>query len=295
MFWIRTLTIAAAMAVTASSQAQVNIPSLASAHGYAVLGNSTVTNAGPSAITGDLGVSSPGISPTGFPPGTLVGTIHAGDPPAAQANADMALVYGALAGAASTVELTGQDLGGRTLAPGVYLFSSSAQLTGDLILDAKNDPYAVFVFQIASTLTTGTNSSVTLINQPVRSDRDGSVFWQVGSSATIGTGTAFTGSILAHTSITMVSQSSIADGRAMAIHGAVTMDNNMISIDSASHLLGDLNGDNNVTVVDAVFALRYVVEMPKPSIMQVRVGDLNGDGFLTVADAIQILQLSVGL
>jgi hypothetical protein len=295
MFWIRKLSFVAALAVTAGVQAQTRLPSLASAHGYAVLGGSTVTNAGPSDITGDLGVSSPGITPTGFPPGTLVGTLHAGDPDAAQAKADMALVYGALTGAASTVELTGQDLGGRTLPPGVYLFSSSAQLTGDLILDAGDDPHAVFIFQIASTLTTATRSSVRLINQPVRSAADGSVFWQVGSSATIGTGTSFTGNILAHTSITMVSQSSISDGRAMAIDGAVTMDNNAISMASASYLLGDLNFDGSVDVSDAVLSLQFLVGMTVPSNIQTAVGEMDGNGETTVDDAVIILRIAAGL
>ncbi len=295
MFSIRLLSFAAALVVSAGLQAQAKLPSLASARGYAVLGSSTVTNDGPTAITGDLGISSPGITPTGFPPGTLDGTINGGDPAAAQANADMAVVYGALANAASTVELTGQDLGGRTLAPGVYLFSSSAQLTGDLILDAQNNPYAVFIFQIASMLTTATNSSVTLINQPVRSGKDGSVFWQVGSSATLGTGTAFTGNILAYTSITLVSQTRIADGRAMAIHGAVTMDSNTVSRVSPSNLLGDLNGDGRVSVEDSTLVLQFVVGLKIPSALQMKVGDMNGDGTVTLRDAIMILQNAVGL
>ena len=135
-------------------------PSLGTAQSFAVLGGSTVTNTGPTIITGDLGVS-PGTAVTGFPPGIVTGgTIHAADAVALQAQSDTTTAYNDLAGQACTIDLTGQDLGGLTLVPGVYCFSSSAQLTGALTLDAEGDPNAVWVFQIGSTLTTASNSSV---------------------------------------------------------------------------------------------------------------------------------------
>ena len=122
----------------------------------------------------------------------------------------------------------GKTLGGLTLTSGVYCFSSSAQLTGTLTLDAQGDANASFIFQIGSTLTTASSSSVVFSN----GGQGGSVFYQVGSSATLGTGTDFTGNILALTSITLNTGATIDCGRALARNGAVTLDNNTISIDS---------------------------------------------------------------
>ncbi len=198
--------------------------SLGAAASFAVLGGSAVTNTGPSIITGDLGVS-PGSAITGFPPGIVTGgTIHAGDPLASQAHADAITAYNYFAGRPLNFDLTGQDLGGLTLTPGVYNFSTSAQLTGTLILNAQGNPNATFVFQIGSTLTTASNSAVLMIN----GGQSSNVFWQVGSSATLGAGTAFVGNILALTSITITTGASI-DGRALALNGAVTMDSNAVA------------------------------------------------------------------
>jgi len=119
--------------------------------------------------------------------------------------------------------LTGQDLGGLTLTPGVYHFDSSAQLTGTLRLDNSTNPNAVFVFQVGSTLTTASSSSVVLTGGP-----DDNVFWEIGSSATLGTSTAFEGNILALTSITLNTRASIGCGSALARNGAVTLDTNFI-------------------------------------------------------------------
>lgn len=200
-------------------------PSLGRAASFVVLGGSTVTSTGATAITGDLGVSSPGVSVTGFPPGTMArGAQHVGDPVANQAQADAQSAYAVLAGKPCTAPLTGQDLGGKTLPPGVYCFTSSAQLTGRLVLDGRGKRDGVWVFQIASTLTTATNSSVVMSKR----GRAGNVFWQVGSAATLGTGTAFAGNILAYSSITMNTAANLS-GRALA-REAVTMDSNIMRL-----------------------------------------------------------------
>jgi type VI secretion system secreted protein VgrG len=202
---------------------------LGTAGNFAVLGGTTVTNTGPSVIDGgDLGVS-PGSAITGFPPGIVMPpfTIHAMDAVALQAQNDLATAYNAAAGLLPHTDLTGQNLGGLTLTPGTYFFSSAAQLTGILTLNSQNDPNAQFVFQIGSTLTTASNSSVVTINGGLMPGC--TVFWQVGSSATLGTNTAFEGHILALASITMNTGATILDGSALARNGAVTLDSNHIS------------------------------------------------------------------
>lgn len=201
--------------------------SLGSAESFTVLAGSTVTSTGATTITGNLGVS-PGLAVTGFPPGIVAGgTIHAGDATAAQAQIDVTLAYTTLAGQACDVDLTGQDLGGLTLTEGVYCFSSLAQLTGNLTLDAQGNADAVFTFQIASTLTTASNASVVVIN----GGGDCNVFWQVGSSATLGSGSAFAGNVLAVASVTLATGASVS-GRVFGRNGAVTMDTNDLSIES---------------------------------------------------------------
>jgi MYXO-CTERM domain-containing protein len=202
--------------------------SLGTAQSFAVLGGSTVTNTGPSVLTGDLGVS-PGAAVTGFPPGTATGTTHAADAVALQAQNDVTTQYNALASAACTADLTGQNLGGMTLTPGVYCFSSSAQLTGALTLNAQGNANAVFVFKIGSTLTTASASSVALIN----GGNPCGVAWQIGSSATLGTATSFVGNLIALTSISLTTNANII-GRALARNGAVTLDTNNISFAACS-------------------------------------------------------------
>lgn len=197
---------------------------LGTGENFAVLGASTVTNTGSSVITGNLGVS-PGTAITGFPPGLVNdGTIHAADAVALQAQSDLTTAYNNAAGQSCDTDLTGQDLGGLTLTPGVYCFESSAQLTGTLTLNGQGNPDSVFIFKMGSTITTASGSSVAFIN----SAQACYVFWQVGSSATLGTNTNFRGNILALTSITLNTGASV-DGRVLARNGAVTLDNNTVA------------------------------------------------------------------
>jgi hypothetical protein len=210
---------------SAAQAAAVN-PPLGTASTFAVLGGSAVTNTGPTVVTGDLGVS-PGTSISGFPPGSVIGTVHpGGGPVATQAQADIGTALGVAAGEPCDTNLTGQNLGGMTLTPGVYCFDSSAQLTGVLKLDALGDANAKWLFQVTSSLTTASNAAVVLVNGA--SNCGNNINWQIGSSATVGSGTMFLGNILALTSITLTSGAN-STGSLYAHTGAVTMDTNKVS------------------------------------------------------------------
>lgn len=194
---------------------------------FAVLGGSTVTNTGSTTtiIGGNVGVS-PGSAVVGIPSGMPVGgSIHTADALAAAAQVDLTNVYTCSQAAACDHMLTGTDLGGLRLAPGVYCFTSSAALTGTLLLDANGDPNAIWFFQVASTLTLADNAHVHVIG----GGQDCHVFWQVGSSVTMGLGSRLAGNLLAMASITLNTGASIS-GRALARSGATTMDSNDIVV-----------------------------------------------------------------
>ena len=196
-------------------------PRLGTALNFTVLAASTITNTNsPTVVTGNLGLN-PGTSVTGFPPGTVTGVKEIHNATALGAKNDLATAYNDAFTATSTSDLTGQNLGTKNLGPGVYTYSSSAQLTGVLTLTGNG----VFIFQIASTLTTASNAVV----QVTGGAQACAVYWQIGSSATLGTGTLFQGNLMAHDSITMNTNANILTGRAMALGAALTLDNNVVS------------------------------------------------------------------
>ncbi|MHB8602475.1 MAG: ice-binding family protein [Nitrosotalea sp.] len=200
-------------------------PHIGKASDFAVLGASTVTNTGNTIITGNLGVS-PGTAITGFPPGSVMGATYAGVPIAASAHTDASAAYRSLSSAMCTTrEPTVTDMGGQTLKPGVYCFPSSVAITGTLTLSGNG----VYIFKIGSTLTTAAgNSHVVLTNGATAAN----VFWAVGSSATLGTGSDFKGTVIAYSSITSTTGATVY-GRLIAINGAVTLDTNKITIATA--------------------------------------------------------------
>ena len=212
-----------AMSVTAlPAHAATGDVGLGTVGGYAVLGGQSVVNTGPSILHGDLGVS-PGSAVVGFPPGLATGATHSADAAALQAQSDLTTAYDDAAGRAPTATIAG-DLVGQTLTAGVYASSGPIGLSQTLTLDGQGDPDAVFVFQVASTLITASSSTVSLVNGAQACH----VYWQVGSSATLGTTSSFTGTLMASTSVTVTTGATIA-GRALAGTGSVTLDNNVVT------------------------------------------------------------------
>jgi hypothetical protein len=187
---------------------------------FTILAGSTVSNTGLTTIVGEVGVF-PGAALVGIPAGTVV---HAADPVAALAQADTTVAYNRLAGLPCGTTLTARDLGGMTLAPGVYCFTSSAMLTGTLFLDGRGQTDPLFIFQIGSTLVISNVAAVVMTNGA----RSCGVYWQTGSSATVGIGSRFAGNILALGSVTLTTGVALA-GRALARNGGVTLDTNSVS------------------------------------------------------------------
>ena len=214
----------------ATKSAPISI-TLDSAGDFAVLAGTTIENTGETAVHGGHVGTSHGPEIVGFPPGVVEPphTTLAADDAALQAHTDLTTAYDAVAALPLTHDLSGQDLGGLTLLPGVYHFSAGATLHGTLTLKDQDDPKAQFIFQIGTTLTTGDNSSIISINGGAATWVKGAVFWQVGDSATLGADSAFAGNILARSDITMNSEASIRDGRALSQFGDVTLDTNRIT------------------------------------------------------------------
>lgn len=218
--------LASALALYAAPAAMAAPVNLATASPFVVLGGTTVTNTGPSVLNGDLGVS-PGTALTGFGlPAVVNGATHANDAVAAQAQSDLTSAYNVAAGQAVAPgdDLSGTNLGNRVLGPGAYRYTSAALLNGALTLDAAGDPNAQFVFLIGSELKTESASSVVLVNGASPCN----VYWQLGSSADIGTITAFQGNVMALTSISLKNGATVL-GRMLARNGQVSLINNVLS------------------------------------------------------------------
>lgn len=212
--------------ISSSEHANQSAVSLGAASTFAVLAGSTVTNTGPTTVTGDLGVSA-GSAVTGFLPGVVTGgTIHAADTFAGQAQLALTVAYNNLAGRSTAPVSVEGNLGGMTLAPGLYKSTTSLEISsGDLTLDAKGDSNAIFIFQIASTLHLTTGRSVLLIGGA----KAANIYWQVGTSATLEANSVFKGSILADQSISLQTGATV-DGRLLARIGAVTLQGNTVTI-----------------------------------------------------------------
>ena len=230
-----------AMLALWSSIALATTPiNLGTSSNFAILTGSTVTNSGYSLISGDLGIS-PGSAVTGFPPGTLNGTQYLNDAIALQAQRDLLAAYNDAAGRALLTTLA-TELGGMTVTQGVHNSASGTfEITGILTLDGQGDPNAVFIFQMATTIITASRSHVNLIGGAQASN----VYWQVGSSATLGSSSGFIGNILAYTSVTIGAGVSV-NGRALAQNGAVTLDTDTITVANGASAI---TPDKHVTLV----------------------------------------------
>jgi hypothetical protein len=277
-------------------------PVLGSAGAFVVLGASTVTSLGATVVTGDLGVS-PGIAVTGFPPAVLLGTFHKGDPIAAQAQLDLARAYIDASGQSLGATLLAGNLGGLTLAPGVYKSTSSLEISsGDLTLDALGDPNAVFLFEIASTFITTTSRQIILAGGAQAAN----IYWQVGSSATLGVSSVFKGNILALASITVNTLATV-EGRLLARTGAVTLDGNAVllaagaPVDITAPLVNSetpSNGSSNV-VLNSKLTVTFNEAMSAASIntvsFQLKQGATPISGTVSYAGGIATFTPTTGL
>ncbi len=219
---------------------------------FAAFSGSAVTNTGPTNVFGDVGVWQ-GNAISGFAPGSITGgTTHAGDSIAVQAYGALTSAFGTAANTPCGTDLSGRNLGGLTLTPGVYCFSSSAFLGGTLTLDAQGDPNAVFIFQMTNALTTGMDSSVVLAN----GGQGSGVIWDVGTSANLGFSTSFAGEILAQGSITLNPGATIDCGGALSINGNVNLDSNDITV------CGLLTADPSDAPEPSTASLVFMIGLP---------------------------------
>ncbi|MGZ6213637.1 MAG: ice-binding family protein [Candidatus Limnocylindria bacterium] len=240
-------------------------PGLGTAGSFAVLAGAGITNTGPTTITGDVGTF-PTTTETGFGSVTLNGTNHAGDAVTQGAQTDLTTAYNTAAGSGPTTPVAA-DLGGQTLTPGVYNSASALGLTGTLTLSGTSSD--VWIFQAGSTLTTASGSSVVFIGGATSCN----VYWQIGSSATIGTGSAFKGTIMALTSITVTTGATI-EGRALARNGAVTLDTNTITRPNCSTISNTAFSDSSpsVPMAPALFTLVVLALFGGLSLANARTG-----------------------
>jgi hypothetical protein len=242
----------AGMLFTGTALAAPATVGLGTAASFSVLGGSTVTNTGPTTMFGDLGLS-PGSSVTGAP--HVLGATHINDPVAIQAKSNLTTAYNDAAGR-PTEGSAGTDLSGQTFTAGVRTASTSLLLSsGSVILDAQGDPNAVFIFQIGSTLITGSNTTVQLVNGAQACN----VFWQVGSSATLGTGTRFVGTVMAAETITANTAATI-HGRLLAQTAAVNLDTNTITTSNCASSESGLGGGLETTTPEEAAALQASIE-----------------------------------
>jgi len=269
-----TMCIACALLLHPRSYADINTIDLGSASNFGVLAGAGITNTGVTVINGNVG-SFPTATITGFGTVVLNGTNHGGDPVTQGAKIDLLTAFNNAAGRSATITYAPVfDLGGLTLGSGVYKDPTSFGISGTLTLDAMGNPNAVWIFQAGSTLTTGSNSSIILIGGAQAAN----IFWQIGSSATLGTNTDFMGNILAMTSITLATGATI-EGRLLALTGAVTLDNNTVNVPVLNLVV---SGSGTITVPVTV----ATVTLASSSSLTLATTLTVADGVFTVPDGV---------